>query len=323
VSTPTAHLQPVSCIVATKDHLITGSADSNIHVWSLPSLLSTASTETHEPIRSLSNHRAAITSLAIGHGSSNTNIVVSASKDNTCIVWNYATGDPLRTFLLPSTPLCLALDPCDRAVYVGFEDGSVQLVDFFQPNSTLNPLYDTSLQATPVQVAATNWSAPNDVGATQCLAVSYDGTSLLSGHATGKVIRWDTGRRDFSAEIIDLASPVTNLLMVSPLPEKQMSKAVNVVKPRLGETNQTFTAQFTHDLGRSNFGEILRCPGLPSDLLEQAIMEFAKPVQGSSTEEARLRKENEELWEMVNEQRALQNETLQKYQDAKSAMPKA
>lgn len=217
----------------------------------------------------------------MGHGANNTNIVVSASKDNTCIVWNYHTGDLLRTFLLPSTPLCLALDPCDRAFYVGFEDGSIQLVDFFQPNSTLNPLYDTSLQSTPVQISATSWSAPNDVGEVHCIAVSYDGTSLVTGHATGKVIRWDTGRRDFSAELVDLSAPVTNILMISPFPEKHFTKAVNIIKPRLGETNYTFTAQFTGELAASPFAESLRRPGVPSKVLEAAILDFSRSAQST------------------------------------------
>lgn len=66
VSTPAAHLQAVSCVAATQFDLTTGSEDSNIHVWSIPRLLSLTSNETHEPLRTLSNHRAAITSLVMG-----------------------------------------------------------------------------------------------------------------------------------------------------------------------------------------------------------------------------------------------------------------
>lgn len=113
------------------------------------------------------------------------------------------------------------------------------------------------------------------------MAVSYDGTSLITGHATGKVIRWDTGRRDFSAELVDLSAPVTNILMVSPFPEKQLTRAVNIVKPRLSETNYTFTAQFTGDLAISSFAQSLRQPGLPVNLLEAAILDFSKPAQST------------------------------------------
>ena len=318
ISTPAAHLQAISCVVTTQSHLMTGSEDSNVHVWSVSRLLSLTTNDTHEPLRTLSNHRAAITSLVVGHSASATNICVSASKDNTIIVWNYHTGDLLRTFLLPSTPLCLALDPCDRAVFVGFEDGSLQIIEFLQAQSTLNPLYDTRLQNTPVQVTLPPWVAPSEVGATHCLGLSYDGTSLLSGHASGKIAQWDTGRRVFAAEIADLNAPVTNLLMLTPFPGSRLTKISSVVKPKLGESAYTFTAQLTGTIGSNSFDEAVRNPGIPLDMLEDAISRLSGPVASSSSGDEKLRKENEELWKIVNEQRALQKKTWEKYSKLKS-----
>ena len=215
-------------------------------------------------------------------------------------------------------PLCLALDPCDRAVYVGFEDGSLQLIEFMQPNSTENPLYDTKLQATPVQVTLSPWTAPSDVGAALCTGISYDGTILLSGHASGKIIQWDTGRRSFGAELNDLNAPVTNLIMLSPFPEKRMTKAVSVVKPKLGEGNYNFTAQLTGSMGNNRFEHAVGVPGIPSEILEDAISRFSRPVESSSSGDEKLRKDNEDLWKIINEQRALQKKTWDKYTKLKS-----
>ncbi|RDL35910.1 WD repeat protein-like protein [Venustampulla echinocandica] len=322
ISTPPAHLQLVACIAATPSHIITGSEDSNIHVWSVPRLLSLESTETHEPLRSLSNHRAAITSLAVGTSTSPTNICVSASKDNTIIVWNYHSGDLLRTFLLPSTPLCLALDPCHRAVYAGFEDGSLQLIEFIQPQSIVNPLYDTSLQTTPVQITLPPWIAPFEASATLCLGLSYDGTSLYSGHTSGKIAQWDTGRRAFASELLDLNAPVTNLLMLSPFAPKLMSRAITVVKPKLGETQYTFTAQLCGRMSTDEFDRTMQSQGFPEDKLSDAISRFYQPVAAaaaaSSSGDEDLRKQNEELWKVVHEQQALQKKTLEKYAGLKS-----
>lgn len=267
-------------MVADQTHLITGSEDSNVNVWSISNLLSLTSNETLEPLRTLSNHRDAITSLALGHGSTSTNICVSASRDNTCIVWNHPSGTLLRTFLLPTTPLCLALDPCDRAVYVGHEDGSLQLLEFATASAVLNPLYDTKLQDTPVQVTYPPWTASFNPGACYCLGLSHDGTTLLSGHASGKVARWDTGLRAISGgEVVDLNAPVTNLLMLPPFAESKKIKAVTIMKPRLGDGDYTLAAQFigraTHE--QSPFNRILESPGFPSDVLERAILSFATP----------------------------------------------
>jgi len=317
VSTPASHLQAVSCLTASRTHVISASEDSNIHVWSTASLLSLATTGTLEPLRSLSNHRAAVTSLAMGHSSTKTNICVSASRDNTCIIWNYDTGDLLRTFLLPATPLCLTLDPCDRAVYIGYEDGTVQPLDFFEPSSSVNPLFDSKLQSTPTQVVTPLWTAPSDVGATHCLALCYDGTSLLSGHASGRLIQWDTGRRSFSGELIDLNATVNNIIMVPPFAPQLLTKAGSVVKPRLGEGHYTFTAQFTGDLEPDEFQKAMLSSGVPSNLLEAAIAEFSRPVMATGGGDEQLRKENEDLWAIINEQRALQKRTLDKYSKIK------
>ncbi|PQE31835.1 hypothetical protein CJF32_00005165 [Rutstroemia sp. NJR-2017a WRK4] len=327
VSTSAAHLQAVSCLAATSTHLITGSDDSNIHVWSIPQLLSlhTNTNEPHEPVRTLSNHRAAITSLAMGHSSSTTNICISASKDNSVIVWNYHTGDLLRTFLLPGTPLCMALDPCDRAVYVGSEDGSLQMIDLVQSNSAIHPLHDPRLQNTPVQITVPAWTAPSEIGAAHCLGLSYDGTSLFSGHASGKIAQWDTGRRAFLLELADLNAPVTNIAMQSPFPNSSRTKPHSVIKPKLGEGNYAFTAQLNETQESSLFSQALEFEGFPDGMLENAISVLAGSSatpnissSSSSSEEERLRKENEELWKVVNEQRALQKKTFEKYSKLKN-----
>jgi pre-rRNA-processing protein IPI3 len=246
------------------------------------------------------------------------NICVSASRDNTIVVWNYHTGDLLRTFLLPSTPLCLALDPCDRGVYIGFEDGTLQLVEFIEPGSTLNPLYDTRLQTTPVQITQPPWTTASEVGAAHTLGLSYDGTTLISGHASGKIVQWDIGRRRFSAEVADLNAPVTNLHMLSPFPDKRMAKAGAVVKPKLGESEYTFTAQLTGTMEVDTFNRILNAPGIPPEMLDDAISRFSRPAAASSSGDEKLRKENEELWKVINEQRALQKKTWEKYSQLKS-----
>ncbi len=235
------------------------------------------------------------------------------------MVWNYLSGDLLRTFLLPSTPLCLALDPCDRAVYVGFEDGSMQMMEFIQSDSVLNSLHDARLQTTPVQVTLPPWVTPTDAGPALCVGLNYDGTCLLSGHASGKIAQWDTGRRTFSAELADLNAPVTNLLMLSPFPAKRLTKAATVVKPKLGDGNYTFTTQLTSALESNPLDQALHASGFPAELLENAIANLSGPVAPSSSGDDQLRKENEELWKVINEQRELQKKTWDKYTKLKTS----
>ncbi|KAI9796687.1 MAG: Pre-rRNA-processing protein ipi3 [Piccolia ochrophora] len=304
VSTHQSHLQPVTTLAAdpTSNFLLSGSSDSIIHVWSLANLLSfsappatDASTPRVSPVRTLSNHRAAITTIRIGHSHFPTNIAVSASEDSTCIIWDYHAGHRLRTVLLPSPALSLALDPCDRAFYAGFADGSVQLVDLYHPSTgTTHPLYDPTLQSHPIQPpTSAHWPAPTaTIGAAHALTVSYDGTALISGHASGKIGHWDIGARKFRAELNDLSTAVTNVTMLPPtgFPNAVSPRltAHQIVKPRyesgLSSTeassaipaNYTLTAQFTSDLTSeaTPFSTALHHSSLPADLLPHSLNEL-------------------------------------------------
>lgn len=283
--------------------------------------MSTATSATMESLRMLNNHRAAITSLTIGHSSCRTNIAISTAKDNTAIVWNYASGTLLRTILLSSTPLCCALDPVDRACYIGQEDGTIQPVALIDPTTSQNTLYDTSLQSTPISASSPPFTGTN-AGAIHCLSLNFDGTLLLSGHESGKLLQWDVGPQTFLSELADLNAPITNLHF---LPSLQTSdskvKAVQVVKPKLGDTSKTYAlqAQFVGASTEQDWRREWENDGFSEMLLEEVMLGF----NVNSTEEVgreggdtegyeKLKRENEELRKLVQEQRALNKRALDK-----------
>ena len=298
----------------TKNFLLTGSPDSNIHLWSIPALLSFSSTATtgtgepspYSPTRTLSKHRAPVSALATAHSHSSVNFAVSGSKDNTCIVWDYLNGTILHTFLLPTTPLCLALDPADRAIYSGYEDGSIQLIDLYKDHAVIHTIHDPSLSATPTQPPSRDqWPIPaGSTSSALSLTLSYDGTALLSGHENGKVHTWNIPKGKYNKHLADFGGPVTNLHMLPPIGFLNQRKApyqiIYVVKPRhessltgnsnlapasnaLVPENYTFTAQFTTFLPQlssssvspfdpmADFDAALTHPSFPVDILEEGI----------------------------------------------------
>jgi pre-rRNA-processing protein IPI3 len=325
VSTPARHVQAVSCVAATPQHVLTGSDDSDIHVWSLAQLLeldSPAGAE-YEPLRSLSNHRAAITGLALSSSvSSDTNFCVSASKDKSCIIWNYQTGDALRTLLFPSAPLCVSLEPAARAFCVSCEDGSLHVAELYGPKPLLGP--GSEDPATAVQASSSPFGTthPETTGPASCVAWTYDGTMLLTGHPRGQILRWDVAENKSPVELANLNAAVTNIVFISPFPAARPTKTVNIVKPSQAERSYTFAGQFEPlpvMAGSAKFDALLTGPGFPQETMEAAIAAFYQPAGGGeSAGDAELRKQNEELWELVNEQRALQKETLQRLVQAKS-----
>ncbi|KAL9063126.1 MAG: hypothetical protein Q9157_008403 [Trypethelium eluteriae] len=332
VATQAAHLQAVTTLAVDIDSnfLLSGSPDSNIHVWSLPDILSWSNTDSTSQDRlkslrhTLSDHRAAITSLVLGHSASFLNIAISASEDSSCIIWNYQSKQALRTILLPSTPLCLALDPADRCFYTGFDDGSVQLLRFYNdsgaPAINIHDPHQAQNATKPQE--KDRWAAVGqDLGTTLSMDLSYDGTKLLTGHEKGKVICWDIGAGSFQSTLCDLHGGVTNIRFETPAGfvggvEEPRFKIHSVTKPRfdLSTTAKgtvpsayTFTTQFITDLpdrsdsklyesgtlsSRERFDQALFHPSFPNSLLESGMAELAalrdQPVSKSNSASAPL-----------------------------------
>lgn len=266
-----------------------------------------------------------MTAVVIGHSFSRNNIAVSASKDNSCIVWDYFTGDALHTFLLSACPLCLALDPADRAIYSGYEDGSLQSIDFYSQAGLSQAVQDPALQSTPTQPPpSARWPAPESGSAVLCIEVSYDGTNLLSGHQDGKIHKWDVATGRYDKPLADFSAPVTNLHILKPNGFLNVTKPAvklhNVTKPRYESfadgsiskpsstvpPNYTFTAQFTSDISshdspnHTTFHEALIHPSFPDFLLDDALADFCSSQDTTksahdSSDLAELRAQNASL----------------------------
>ncbi|KAF1841608.1 WD domain-containing protein [Cucurbitaria berberidis CBS 394.84] len=309
VSTSTAHLQPVTCIVVdpSSNYFLSGSSDAMIHVWALPSILSFSPDTSRTPVHTLSTHRGPISSIVCGHSSSTANIAVSISGDKSAIVWDYHNGQALRTYLLQETPTAVALDPADRAFYVAYGDGSLQTIDFYdevQRTTSIDLLREASSSHRPIQPSPkTRFNAESQkLGGALSLSLSWDGTTLISGHASGKIATWDIAKSNYLSTLTNFPGPVSNLQFLAPTgfpnPREPTFKIQTIVKPKhdagltssgngLVPSNYTLSMQFTGRLrsphvsatdGRSTkkslFEEALTHPSFPAGMLEESLAEL-------------------------------------------------
>ncbi|CAM1506086.1 Fc.00g057270.m01.CDS01 [Cosmosporella sp. VM-42] len=306
VSTPPCHVQAVSCLAVTPYHVLSASDDSNINVWSLSRLLEFDAQAEHEPELTLSNHRGAITSLVVGESTNpETSICVSASKDKTCIIWNYQTGQVLRTLLFSTIPLCVCLDPCARALFVSSDDGALFLVDFFGDKPILGSS-SAELASIVLQVNAPLAVSDPEAGQPSCLALTQDGTSIISGHTKGKILRWSLAENSHPAELANLNASVTNLHFVAPISsghQGQRTKAMNLVKPNQNQKKYTFTAQLDSDLGpQTRLSQMLQTKGFSSAAIETAISSFSEPLSSEATDPDSER-QNQLFCSIINDQK--------------------
>lgn len=309
-----SHIEPVTSIEVSPcgEFVISASLDSSIHVWSIQSLVSIGAggnaygrkKSKNDPVATFSHHRSAVEALAIGHAQqASSNIVVSASEDKTCYVWNLESLMILRTVLLQQSPQCAIFDPADRAAYFGSSDGSVQMIDVLQGGISSS---ETSILATSQRDATTAtqlnprdcWAITGSSSAdpAQCISISYDGTSLVTGHYSGCLIEWDVGKRRMGRQISGLTGQsITNLQMLRPLGlGSDVSKAgfliPTVIKPRL-ELSQSQETQSDalssvpadysfhtrviersqEDSNDSAITRMLRTPEIPQTLIDDAV----------------------------------------------------
>ncbi|KAF2632693.1 WD domain-containing protein [Macroventuria anomochaeta] len=321
VSTSTSHLQPVTSIVVdpSSNFFLSGSADAMIHVWALPSILSFSSDTSRSPVHTLSTHRGPISSIACGHSSSTANIAVSISGDKTAIVWDYHNGQALRTYLLPETPTAVTLDPADRACFIAYTDGSLQTVDFYddiQKTTSTDVLRDAPSSHRPIQPSPkTRFGADSQkLGGALTLSLSWDGTTLLSGHSSGKIAAWDIAKGNYLSTLANLPGPVSSLQFLRPTGFSSATeptfKIQTIVKPKqdagltgsssgLVPSNYNPNMQFTGRVNTiavsatdrrstktSSFAEALTHPSFPTNMLEESLAELETWVASSKVSSA-------------------------------------
>lgn len=258
-------------------------------------------------MHTLSTHRGPISSIACGHSSSTANIAVSISGDKSAIVWDYHSGQALRTYLLPETPTAVTLDPADRACFVGYADGSLQTIDFydeFQKTTSTDVLRDASSSHRPMQPSSkTRFGADSQkLGGTLCLSLSWDGTTLLSGHSSGKVAAWDVAKNNYLSTLTNLSGPVSSLRFLRPTGFSSTTgssfKVQTIVKPKqdagltasssgLVPSNYNLSMQFTGRINTpavsatekpstrtSSVADALTHPSFPTSMLEESLAEL-------------------------------------------------
>jgi len=109
--------------------------------------------------------------------------------------------------VFPLSPLSLAIDTADRAFYVGFEDGSIQQVEFakigqevnvqfINPAETTqvayaNPLFTKEGRSVPITMSTGRWQADGCNTPVTAMNVMFEGNYLVTGNAKGTITIWD------------------------------------------------------------------------------------------------------------------------------------
>lgn len=272
-------MQAVSCLAVTPYHVLSASDDSNIHVWPLSGLLELDCPTEHKPELTLSHHRGAINSLMVSQSTTQeASICVSASRDKTCIIWDYRSGHVLRTLLFSTVPLCAALDPCTRALFVGGEDNGIYFVELFGDKPLLGP--DSAEPASiVVQVGSPLGFTDSDFGQPSCLAVNYDASVILTGHSKGRIVRWSLADTGHPVELANLNASVTNLVFLPILARDTLIQPDAIVKPNQTTSRCSLSGRIRRDHNQqSRLVQMLYTPGFSATTIHEALLSMSAPA---------------------------------------------
>jgi len=205
----TRHYQTVRCVRFTDDgsHFVTGGDDNFVAVWALSSILLERGEVTPqglEPRWLWSSHSLPVSDIHVTKGGV-LGQVVTVSLDQTCRVWDIASGQLLSTIIFDCSLTSVLMDSSERKLFVGTAIGDICLVNLYE---------------TPVQVERHFNKDEENILVLRghskqvtCLGISLDGTTLASGSHDSSVKLWDVQSCQCT-RTIPHKGVITNLLMV-------------------------------------------------------------------------------------------------------------
>ncbi|RCK60590.1 Pre-rRNA-processing protein IPI3 [Candida viswanathii] len=204
-----AHYQGITVVKASScgTFLITGGEDARCIVWNLAELISIydrsstgddAAGAVVKPYWQITDNTLPITDVLMNEAAVLNDLkLYTTSRDSTVRIYDVMTKSCLTTFILTDSVECLTIDPANRALYVGLSNGLIRTIPLYTINPHTSVLesiggmnkiitvdQDPNLTNTFV---AHQQAGEKDGTAVTKLAISLDGTNILSGDAQGRV----------------------------------------------------------------------------------------------------------------------------------------
>lgn len=189
------HYQAITSLEFSSDSsiLVSASLDARIFVWRLLDLVSSQeSGAVPAPLHTFSDHTLSVTKVCIGKGKFNEARIVSCSLDGTVRLYDAVAGSLLTTFIVPQPVHSIALDPAERTIYAGTQNGGIYIIPLYKRDVSTNFIQAVggsnsviSINDSP-DVVLSHHTKP-----VQCLSLSFDAVYLVSGDEEGQLVKWD------------------------------------------------------------------------------------------------------------------------------------
>ncbi|KAH3675948.1 hypothetical protein WICMUC_002244 [Wickerhamomyces mucosus] len=223
LSVKEAHYQSLTVLKVTSDnsYLVSAGKDSRVLVWRISDLVEFSKDEERviKPAHVISDHSLEVTDIFINNNTKQDSKLYTVSKDSTIRVYSLYSFELLSTFVITGIIESIAVDSADRAIFVGLQNGNIRQIDLYEPNKATNILEAKGgagkILTLPEDHELKTTITYHNPSPVKQLALSLDGSLLVSGDASGKVVISDIVSKQVVKELKDLGSPVANIKILT------------------------------------------------------------------------------------------------------------
>ncbi|KAJ8100551.1 WD40-repeat-containing domain protein [Lipomyces tetrasporus] len=223
------HYGSINCLVFSQDDSVLFSAgnDARIYSWRTLDLCNAHSNYNDiQPLATANQHSLEVTGLYCGYGGILDSRLYSISLDGSCRVWNASDLRLQTTFVFKEALLSVVVDPAERAIYAGCDNGVIYHVDLYrQPREGAGLLeYAGGLQRIVDVSSESTVKFAQHTDKILSLDLSFDGTLLVSGSQDGTVIVWDVSTHQVMKNIKPGRGPVYVVKVLENLPSEHYTR---------------------------------------------------------------------------------------------------
>lgn len=201
LNTISKHFQPINCIRFDEDsHFASAGQDGSVMLWNLTTVCA-RDDDNQTPVYTFTDHGLPVTDVHIGLGGIRAHMT-TVSLDRTCKIYDLFIGVLLLNVVFAESLHSVTRNTLETAVYVGTGEGNIYLFNT-----------DAAAGNKEVHVEKENcnlFKGHKEGTAVTCLALSFDGQTLVSGGQDEQVCIWNVASRQLIKRM-QHKGPVTNV----------------------------------------------------------------------------------------------------------------
>lgn len=200
------HYQQINVIKFTDDgsHFVTASKDGGVLVWNLSKVVGDGDSNTL-PLYTINDHALPVTNIHIGIGGIRA-LLFTVSLDSTCRIYDLASGNQLLNIVFMEALTCVTCNIMETTAFVGTVKGKV-----YEFNLVAAPRYK-EYHMTKEDYTNNLVSSSKELVQVNCITLSLDGETLVSGGNDNNVYIWHISSRQL-LRTIPHKGAVTNVIL--------------------------------------------------------------------------------------------------------------